>query len=67
MSNRRQVKLLTFASKGFYSQQRLLIRSAPKGDITASVAWTDIDLKATAFYSAHRSILDANRGSGYWL
>jgi hypothetical protein len=67
MINRSQIKLLTFASEGFYPQQNLLIRSAPRGGITESVAWTEVALRATAFYSENRAILDAKRGSGYWL
>jgi hypothetical protein len=67
MSKRRQVKLLTFASAGFYSQQKSLIRSAARSGMTASAQWTDADLTKTSFYSENRGILSAKRGSGYWL
>jgi hypothetical protein len=67
MSTRRRIKLLTFASTGFYRQQDILNRSAPAGGVTDCIAWTQEQLFATEFYRRHRAILDASRGSGYWL
>lgn len=67
MSARRRIKLLTFASAAFYRQQDLLNRSAPAGGVTDCIAWTQEQLLTTEFYHKHRAILDAPRGSGYWL
>jgi hypothetical protein len=67
MTARRRVRLVTFASEPFYSQQKQLNESAPNGGITDTAAWTYTQLKATAFYRMHREILDAVRGCGYWL
>lgn len=67
MNARRQVKLLTFASTRFYPQQNILNRSAAAGGITDCLAWSETVLKSTEFYRAHRDILDASRGCGYWL
>ena len=67
MTARRRIKLLTFATPRFYPQQDILNRSAPTGGITECIAWSQAMLRATEFYRAHRNILDAARGCGYWL
>jgi hypothetical protein len=67
MTTRCPVKLLTFASGPFLHQQKALNKSAVAGGVTECVAWTPAELQATEFYRAHRDILDAPRGSGYWL
>jgi hypothetical protein len=67
MNTRRQIKLLTFASGPFLTQQSALNKSAPAGGVTECVAWTQSELKTTEFYRDYRDILDAGRGCGYWL
>jgi hypothetical protein len=67
MPETRRVLLLSFATGNFYSQQRALHRSAAKHGLTGNAAWTDIELRKTAFYREHRKILDVPRGAGYWL
>jgi hypothetical protein len=67
MAIRTAVKLLTFASESFVPQQQTLNESALAAGVTECIAWTPTLLSATEFYRAHRDILDAKRGSGYWL
>jgi hypothetical protein len=67
MNPRCQVKLLTFASAPFLSQQISLNKSAARAGVTELVACTPTELRATEFYRAHRDILDSERGAGFWL
>jgi hypothetical protein len=69
MSLRRyKVHLITFASGGFSNAQQWLARSALEfGRIDFVCAFSPSNIQHTKFYTAHRDILDAPRGAGYWL
>jgi hypothetical protein len=67
MIGRRRVRLLSYATPGFYSQQRVLAESALRVGLKDVAPWTDIELRKTAFYRRHVDILDSQPGAGYWL
>lgn len=64
---RPHVALVCYASEGFYAQQQVLARSAREIGIEHVELWTRERLRKTEFYERHKHILDARRGSGYWL
>jgi hypothetical protein len=65
---RYKVHLITFASGEFSSAQQWLARSALEfGRIDFVSASSPANIQDTTFYTAHRDILDAPRGAGYWL
>jgi len=53
---------------GYAERQRNLHLSAAQyGGISVQHPWNKDKLMQTSFYKAHQEILDASRGSGYWL
>jgi hypothetical protein len=68
MSRRYKVHLITFGTDDFSNAQQRLTRSALEcGRIDYVCAFSPEDIRSTAFYAAHRDILDLPRGAGYWL
>jgi hypothetical protein len=61
------VALLTYATREYLPQQRVVVRSARAAGITESVAWDRPMLERTDFYLQHREVLDRRKGGGLWL
>jgi hypothetical protein len=61
-----QVTLITYATKPYYHQQRLLAASARRVGISKHALWTDSRLKQTEFHRNNQEILNSPRGAGYW-
>jgi hypothetical protein len=67
MPARQRTILVTFATEGFYGQQKWLNDSAREHGVSESAAWTDVQLRLTDFYRDNRQIFASRRGFGYWL
>ena len=63
----RRVALLSYATKEYLQQQRVLVSSARTVGITDCVAWDRPKLERTDFYAQHREVLDRRKGGGLWL
>lgn len=59
--------LVSYATKNFRHSQKILAKSAIDHDIDVVWSCTRGQLVTTGFYRANRKVLDAERGSGYWL
>jgi hypothetical protein len=59
--------LLTYATPDYEPQQRAVVRSAARVGFTDFRTWNRAMLEQTAFYAAHRAVLDVRKGGGYWL
>lgn len=59
--------LVCYATPEYHAGQRRLTASATRFGVEQVHAWDRPRLAQTAFYDAHRSILDLPRGGGYWL
>lgn len=59
--------LVSFATAEFRDSQRKLIKSAKAFGIDNVFSYTGRKIRKTAFYAAHKQILDCERGAGYWL
>lgn len=63
----RPTVLVTFSTPAFVAAQTRLAASAvAAGRIAATIEWTSERLRETAFYAAHRDVLDDPRGAGCW-
>ncbi len=60
-------RLTCFATSEFRVSQDRLIDTAMQCGIDEATAWDETKIRRTEFYRAHGSILNARRGSGYWL
>lgn len=58
---------VTYATPSFFESQNRLVRSAEERGFGAIRAFNSVDLQATAFYAAHREILQRKSGGGYFL
>jgi hypothetical protein len=62
-----KMHLACYATDAYHEGQQRLTASAVRFDVGVVHAWNRRRLEGTAFYGAHRAILDLPRGSGYWL
>lgn len=64
-----KVHLISYATKKFEVNQRRLVASAIRYGINKKsiISYKEKDLKSTKFYSKYLSILDNQKGAGYWL
>lgn len=61
------VRLLTYASPSFEKNAEQLARNALSVGFKSAVVMTPNDISSTDFYRRNKSILEQNRGAGYWL
>lgn len=60
------IRLISFATEGFEGPMRILFESASRNGAQSTRGYGRDDVRAMAVYGAHRDILDAPRGAGYW-
>jgi len=59
--------LVSFANGRFKESQDLLNSSAIKNGVNATFDYSPEQLRKSSFYKKNKSILDQERGAGYWL
>ncbi|HIJ91444.1 MAG: glycosyltransferase [Desulfobulbaceae bacterium] len=62
-----KIYLVNFATQNFYKAQKKLAKSALRFGVDQCISYNKSLLTKTEFYKQHRSILDQERGAGYWL
>lgn len=61
------VYLASFATSNFYKSQKKLAKSAKKFGVDHCLSFTHQDIRKSDFYQENKTILDQERGAGYWL
>jgi hypothetical protein len=61
-----KIHLVSFASRKFYKNQRLLVKSARKNGITSFFTWKYYHLFVRLFFYKNLKTLRSPRGAGYW-
>ncbi|MBS1735996.1 MAG: hypothetical protein JSS98_05240 [Bacteroidetes bacterium] len=62
-----QVALTTLSNELYAASRLQLIKSAEEFGISKTIPYDFEQIKGTAFYKLHKSILDGKKGMGFWL